>query len=99
MCIDGNVMTVLSNGPCSRRSHCTDQKCSTNRAAESDGAHRWRSNTDALADLPTTPRMGAGVLLKALSELVEADVVRAVFVTVDLPLNGVDPDSRITGCS
>ena len=60
MCIDGNVMTVLSNGPCSRRSQLTDQKCSTNRAAASDGAHRSRSNTDVLAARPTTPRRGAG---------------------------------------
>jgi hypothetical protein len=59
MCSDGNVMTVLSNGPCSRRSQLTDQKCSTNGAAASDGPHRSRSNTDVLAARPTTPRMGA----------------------------------------
>jgi uncharacterized glyoxalase superfamily protein PhnB len=37
MCIDGNVMTVLSKGPCSRRSQLTDQKCSTKRAVAAEG--------------------------------------------------------------
>lgn len=39
-CMAGKVMTVLSNGPSSRRSQVTDQKCSTKTAASSDGAHR-----------------------------------------------------------
>ena len=37
----GKVITVLSNGPSPCRSQVTDQKCSTNLAASSDGAHRW----------------------------------------------------------
>ena len=37
----------------------TDQKCSTKRAADSDGAHRSRSNIDVEAARPTTPRSGA----------------------------------------
>ena len=55
----GKVITVLSNGPASCRSQVTDQKCSTKLAAASDGAHRWRSNAEALPARPTTPRIGA----------------------------------------
>ena len=43
-CSDGNVITVLVSGSRPRRSQLTDQKCSTNRPADSDGAHRFRSN-------------------------------------------------------
>jgi hypothetical protein len=58
-CIDVNVITVLSNVPCSRRSQLTVQKCSTNRAAACDGAHRSRSNSDVLPARPTSSRIGA----------------------------------------
>jgi hypothetical protein len=57
----GKVITMLSNGSQPVRSHVTDQKFSTHRAASSDGAQRSRSNVDAVAARPTTPSCGAAV--------------------------------------